>query len=750
MKQSTLYVMLAAVLLLPTSLFAQQVAKNDTVPSTREEKNRNVMLNAKNDREPRQISIGLPAQFAADIFEDGLPVAELYWPIMPFTTWRNTLSLSKNSLMSLSESALMYGKMENIVSSENRHAGDTFKGVGKYAFNHFGKQLVDFNVSGPIAKGWGYTLGSYQSFDPGSNRLDVMSLQDRMGIYKVGLNKRWNDNKGEVSLLYQYSHVTTFSDESGPFYFNGADGSVEQFEDFKLGRDQYLPNYRAFHYLSLEDNKEYDVDINDANRDHAHQLTFNYRYTWDNGTTLTIGSKLKDAKQFTATYNLAGIFAVTEEDGYTYEDGTPYVGYVQNRHARRPYGIERSWMTSAQLTGKAGKQRGHSWRVGLNEWFSYQSMSYPTGLLPHEVKKNPRILLVNGQQMTAFNSGADFYSGHENRLAVYASDDWTVNERLWLSLGFRLDWQKLHGVGAFSTDTEGNVFDASNIRRPGFTVATGKKYPFKETWLNPTATFNGRYRIVGGLGVQGEAVFVQQRPNMQDYAGCDLPNNEPVISNILKGGIYFNNDWLELTSQVFHISQTNYKSRTQFTNPKDMSETVTIAVLYDVATVGWTTDAVITPFKGFNFHGLLTLQNPKYKNFDFQPVFKDGPGQHYNFTDKNVTAISKMIIELDPSYQIDKWRFWLSFRYQSKQYINKTNTLFFKGRWETFGGVDYTLNDHLSFSLNLVNILNQKGASGNIGAADLATDVSQYQHHHLMSGGFIRPFTMELSASLKF
>ncbi|MGX8683352.1 MAG: 2,6-beta-D-fructofuranosidase, partial [Bacteroidales bacterium] len=376
--------MLAAVLLLPTSLFAQQVAKNDTVPSTREEKNRNVMLNAKNDREPRQISIGLPAQFAADIFEDGLPVAELYWPIMPFTTWRNTLSLSKNSLMSLSESALMYGKMENIVSSENRHAGDTFKGVGKYAFNHFGKQLVDFNVSGPIAKGWGYTLGSYQSFDPGSNRLDVMSLQDRMGIYKVGLNKRWNDNKGEVSLLYQYSHVTTFTDENGPFYFNGADGSVEQFEDFKLGRDQYLPNYRAFHYLSLEDNKEYDVDINDANRDHAHQLTLNFRYTWDNGTTLTVGTKLKDARQFTATYNLAGIFAVTEEDGYTYEDGTPYVGYVQNRHARRPYGIERSWMTSAQLTGKAGKQREHSWRMGLNEWFSYQSMSYPTGLLPHE------------------------------------------------------------------------------------------------------------------------------------------------------------------------------------------------------------------------------------------------------------------------------------------------------------------------------------------------------------------------------
>ena len=28
-----------------------------------------------------------------------------------------------------------------------------------------------------------------------------MSLQDRMEIYKAGINKRWNNNKGEVSLL---------------------------------------------------------------------------------------------------------------------------------------------------------------------------------------------------------------------------------------------------------------------------------------------------------------------------------------------------------------------------------------------------------------------------------------------------------------------------------------------------------------------------------------------------------------------
>lgn len=347
-------------------------------------------------------------------------------------------------------------------------------------------------------------------------------------------------------------------------------------------------------------------------------------------------------------------------------------------------------------------------------------------------------------------AGAHVCVIHENRLGIYIADDWTVNNRLWLSAGFRIEWQNTHGIGAFAYTADGTLFEPSNIRKEGFNIVEGKPNRFTGDWINPVFTFNGRFKIVGGLGLLGEYVYVRQRPNMQDYAGCYLPIEDAININMLRGGIYYNASWIQLTSQVFHIVQTNYKSRSQFTNPADQSETVTLPIVNDVATLGWTTDAVITPFKGFSFHGLLTLQNPQYKNFTFQPIFKDGPGQLYDFNNKTTTAMSKMIIELDPSYLVDKWRFWLSFRYQSKQYINKTNTLYFKGRWETFGGIDYTLNKHVDLKLNLVNILNQKGASGNIPAADLATDVSVFQHHYLMAGNYIRPFTMELGASIKF
>jgi hypothetical protein len=81
--------------------------------------------------------------------------------------------------------------------------------------------------------------------------------------------------------------------------------------------------------------------------------------------------------------------------------------------------------------------------------------------------------------------------------------------------------------------------------------------------------------------------------------------------------------------------------------------------------LGWTTDFVLKPFKGFNLHYLVTFQNPVYKKFNFNAFGKD-----YDYNNNNVLGVAKVLMEIDPSYSIDKWRFWASFRYFSKQYAN--------------------------------------------------------------------------------
>ena len=104
---------------------------------------------------------------------------------------------------------------------------------------------------------------------------------------------------------------------------------------------------------------------------------------------------------------------------------------------------------------------------------------------------------------------------------------------------------------------------------------------------------------------------------------------------------------------------------------------------------------------------------------------------------------------MDPSYTIARWSFNLNFRYFGKQYINKTNTLFFNGWWESFGGVSYKLNKNVDLAVNVVNLFNQTGAKGEIGSADLVTDITPYKNY-VMTGSYIRPFEVAATATIKF
>ena len=171
--------------------------------------------------------------------------------------------------------------------------------------------------------------------------------------------------------------------------------------------------------------------------------------------------------------------------------------------------------------------------------------------------------------------------------------------------------------------------------------------------------------------------------------------------------------------------------------------------LYSMRVLAWTTDMLLTQFKGFSFHGLLTLRDASYIDYSFQPTFSDGHSELYDFSGRHIVGSPAVEIELEPSYEINKWRIWTSLRYYSKQFVNITNSLHFNARWETFAGVDYAMNKNIKFSMNVVNFLNQTGASAGIQAASLSSDSTLFTDY-LTAGTFIRPFTIEFSTHIRF
>lgn len=170
---------------------------------------------------------------------------------------------------------------------------------------------------------------------------------------------------------------------------------------------------------------------------------------------------------------------------------------------------------------------------------------------------------------------------------------------------------------------------------------------------------------------------------------------------------------------VTYIAKSNNIDQQNLTKPNS-TESKTTLLIYNIQTLGWTTTAEIDPFKGFHLHALFTYQKPKYNNYRASVVSNDGTKGDINADGNTVTGISQLLAELDPSYYITKdLRVWLSFRYFGKTYANLTNSLFFNGHGETFGGINWNVNKHLALGCSVINFLNQKGATGTINGEEL-------------------------------
>lgn len=730
-----------------TPLLAQEAFSKDSLESAAQ--NSALYLNAESDSKPREISLGLPFSkfMGTPIFEDGLPVSYNVYSLFPFKSWHGGSSASRNGTMNPMETAMRFGEVGSYVDSYNKLGRDTFGGIVSYTLGSYGQNKIDINFSGPIARGWQYSISTFQNFDPGSNASILPTLHDRHQFYKGVLSKNFKDGNGRMSLVYQYVNYETLMDHFGPFVFVG-DGSVKPYNGFSLGTDCYVPNISVFSFMDVKtgEMKEHMY----GNIDKSHHITFLLDRTLRDGIHLDVRSRFKTGFSSSGSGSLAGIESVTPDAGFTFADGTPFSGILQKRSLMQNESFETSWMNNAEIQFRRGR---HSVRAGADYMFKHGGESLSSALIAHQVCANPEVLYRNGNVTFNYNTSANYDVGYEHKAAVYVKDDWRISKDVSLAGFVRGEFHNIHGEAANNIGE-----DKSNTRYPGYNLTLGKITYFKENFFNWAAGLDFNVKIFGGLSFKANGVVNRIHTNISNYGGYYYPSTAPTDTWFAQAGLSYVNRWINIESLIVFISQSNYNTRSNFQHalqkpvgdyPIGYIETKSLALNYGIESLGWTTDAIIHPFEGFDLHLNFLLRDPKYKDFVFKPTFSDGVTEEYDFSGNNVTSLHKFEFTMEPSYAFGKWKFWLTARYISKQYINKTNSLFFNGRWETFGGLAYDINKHIRLSLDLINILNQKGASGDISSADLVTDTSEYQNY-VMSGSFIRPFTVELGVNVNF
>lgn len=697
-----------------------------------------VMLNAKDATEPRQVEIGLPMSYTA-VSVDGLPAVYYYWPNTTSNHWRGEQLLARQGLQNIATTAIKFGEIGYGVDSYMERGGEKFKGKLKYQTNTFGAQNFDLNLSGKLAKKTYFTLSTYQNFDPGSMNLKFTNYIDRAQFYTAGLTHLFNDDRGRFSVFYKYNetHPLTALANYAPFTYDG-DGKVSELKNFRMGRDSYLPVDGMMQYRNVKTGELVTDNLYDIIKTRTHEATALLDYDLGNNLSLAVKGKFSHSKGHSGDQLTMGFY---EDADATYADnGDAFHGTIQRRLSQINAFCVKDAMLVAELQKKTAS---HDWAFGINELYSNIDYARSTTQYYHEVAPNPRKLIYNGVEYANLNGSSEYDKGFENKLAAYVNDTWRVSHNFRMGYGARVELFNLgvdyigdkrfsdFHIGANYTDAEGNK------KTVGITHHT-------HTGLNYAVSVSPTYNITHNFGLTGEINFLRQYRHLEAYSGTSLPyyNNRPFILG--RAGIFFNSSFVNLVSAFTYARRTNDYSRLTVMSENPNEDPVMVGASSGIETMGWTTDAMFTPFKGFTFHAMVTLQSPKYTGYKFEAFNKT-----YDFSGKTVTKQSKLIVELDPNYTFDRFNIWASFRYYGKQYANVGNSVYFNGRWETFAGASYKASKMLTFNVNVVNFLNQRGAQGTIPGSELITDGSQYAGT-IMAGNYIRPFTVEFGAKLNF
>ena len=505
----------------------------------------------------------------------------------------------------------------------------------------------------------------------------------------------------------------------------------------------------------------------DAAKNYSNEFLLTNQYKWDNGLTWKFSTRYDHARGAMVYQTPMSLLEAQAKDAagnalYDYAlrgvDGSvqAYGGrYVQTRMSCLNAGDIDEWLTTTELA----KQFANSVvRVGLNEWFYKVDYASNTTMYDQSVPEDGSYalrLFDRNKRSTYFydynKNASEYYKGHENKLALYATHDWDVTSQLNLYYGARLEWQSLNGENLAVRNAAGDYVGRFADYHLGATAPDGTKIAqthLDYNWFNYDFTAAATYKVNPHFGLTGDFTYIVQRPRFENFAPATLPNTGKVVVPLGRAGVYYNNDWLSLTSLVSYISKTNNNSTL---NLQHGSEIMAAPLTYDIQTVGWTTDVVATPAKGFTFHALFTYQRPTYKKYETSIKFSDGYVGQINATDNIVAEIPQYIVELDPAYMVTPdLKVWASFRYQGKRYANINEAYYFNGYWESFGGVNWQVNPRLALGCTVVNFLNQTGAKGSIAGAELVTKAEAAQYKNtLMTGSYLRPLTVEFTASIR-
>lgn len=325
--------------------------------------------------------------------------------------------------------------------------------------------------------------------------------------------------------------------------------------------------------------------------------------------------------------------------------------------------------------------------------------------------------------MTVNRVGQTVNHATQSQLAFFFGHNWQIIPALNLDWGVRYETDKVQGYNspsAANSDNNGGI-DGNKLTLYDNAYATTPNtysYSRKVNTFSYSAGLN--YKINNEFSVYGRFSQGNKAPDLDLYINATsdflVRTLDPQAQKITQAelGVKAKTDNFNVFVTPFYSLLSHVPNLQTFQNA-DQTNYNPPPVYNKYRTIGVEVEADYSPVKHFNIHGILTLQKSKAVEFKTWLANNFGPQDDSlvtTFSGNETDNVARAIVNITPSYNIDKFYAQLTWAFMGKRQANVANAFLLPSfsQFDLSTGYDVSKVMRVSFVMN--NILNKYGVMG--------------------------------------
>lgn len=625
-----------------------------------------------------------------------------------------------------------------VVNYITRKGSDQFEGLVKGQVGDYGLYRGDFWVGGPVA-GFRVGLGGfyrvsdgvrdagYRANEGGQIRLSVGRDFER-GSFDFNV-KHLDDN-----TIFYLGVPLTFDSKGDTAEVPGFDANYGTFAGPETEKFTFRTNRGPF---AFDNTRGADLKLT--------QSTFNFKYELGGGWTLNDTLRYRTSElsrtglfpntPLTAASRLSQVFASlppalgATSVQYRYVNAPNEVfnvanqngnGLVMDASMRQQDIALDEWINDLRLQNRFevggqvhdvalgfyyAKAEERFFQIGATALVDVQDQARLLNLVALNAAGN---VVANLTENGISRYGLQFNNaeGEATTMAFYASDEWRLNDKLRVDLGFR--WEQIEMTGRNERSATVNLGQSPTPADDQVISGTGVFDPLDRSFDGWGTTVGVNYQFQPNLGVFARYTYGFRLPSLGDF----LTN--PTRTDPRKQGIDLAEAGFKYDQPMFTVYATAFYtgfdaqsfSETRFENGAFVSRTE----FTSTTSYGVELEATIRPTNWFDVTLMGTAQDPRFGDFKFNENV-GGVLTPRDFSDNVQVRAPKVSGRITPGFNLldGKLRLEGDLQYYGKRFSDAGNTLIIPDYFLLNAQLRYNVTDTLSLYAYGTNLTNEIG-----------------------------------------